>query len=203
MRRRAADERAAAAADRAAAASDRHRSALDRQLANVDELTGLFRRGPGELALAHEIDRSRRLGVPLVVGILDVDGLKEVNDTQGHAAGDAVLRDVPTAILATLRSYDVAVRWGGDEFVCALSNVTVDVAITRFEAIRRAFAALRPESSMSIGLAALCEGDSLEGLIGRADAALYHAKATAGDAPHDPPALHAVPPRPDPELESA
>ena len=66
-----------------------------------------------------------------------------------------MLRDVPTAILTTLRSYDVAVRWGGDEFVCALSDVTVEVAADRFDDIRRAFAALRPEASISVGLAAL------------------------------------------------
>jgi len=51
-----------------------------------------------------------------------------INDNQGHAAGDALLRDVPTAITSTLRSYDVTVRWGGDEFVCALSDVTLEPA---------------------------------------------------------------------------
>ena len=60
--------------------------------------------------------------------MIDVDALKDVNDVQGHAAGDALLRDVPTAITSAVRSYDVTVRWGGDEFVCSLYDVSLEVA---------------------------------------------------------------------------
>jgi diguanylate cyclase (GGDEF)-like protein len=184
LRRQAAQERIAAAADREQAAADREQAAADREqaaadrrYAGVDELTGVFRRGTGELALIREIDRSRRPGRSLVLATIDVDGLKAVNDTQGHPAGDAVLRDVATAIIATMRSYDVTVRWGGDEFVCALSDVTLEVASERMAEIQRALDARRPGASISCGLAELEHDDTLESLMARGDSALYRAKA--------------------------
>lgn len=176
VRQESAQERIAAAADRDAAAADREQAALDRSHAGVDELTGVFRRGTGELALIHELDRARRSGRPLVLVVIDVDELKTVNDNQGHAAGDALLRDVPTAITSTLRSYDVTVRWGGDEFVCALSDVTLGGASNRVAEMQRALEALRPGTSISTGLAELRDDDSLESLIARADRDLYRAK---------------------------
>ena len=126
-RQRAADERAAATADRRAAADDREHAASDRRLGGLDQLTGVFRRGMGELAPTHEIDRARRLGRRFVLAVLDVDELKEVNDRAGHAAGDALLRDVGS------RSVDAALLrhhrpLGGDEFVCAMSDVNPELA---------------------------------------------------------------------------
>jgi diguanylate cyclase (GGDEF)-like protein len=176
LRRQAALERSAAAADRKAAAEDRDEAAADRNDAGLDELTGIFRRGTGELALAHEVDRSRRLGIPMVVAMIDVDGLKVINDKQGHASGDALLRDVVSAITSTTRSYDVTMRWGGDEFVCALSDVSLEVAAKRTGRIQSALEELRHGASLSTGLAELHDDDSLETLIGRADADLYRLK---------------------------
>ena len=169
-------ERDAAENDRAAAASDREHAAADRSYASLDELTGVFRRGAGELALSHEIDRARRSGRSLVLAVIDVDDLKALNDSRGHAAGDALLRDVPTAIISALRSYDVTVRWGGDEFVCGLSDVTMDEAAERIEEIHRSLGTRRPPASISVGLAELGTGDTLESLIARADVNLYRAK---------------------------
>jgi diguanylate cyclase (GGDEF)-like protein len=177
IRERAASERMSAAADREAAAADREQAAADRSYAGLDELTGVLRRGMGELALTHEIDRSRRSGRSLVLAVIDIDALKRVNDTEGHAAGDALLRDVPAAIASALRSYDVTVRWGGDEFVCGLSDVTIDIASERVNDIQKALAARRPPASVSVGLAELRDGDTLESLVARADVALYRAKA--------------------------
>jgi diguanylate cyclase (GGDEF)-like protein len=176
-RQKAAAERSKAAADREAAAADRRRAAADRRDDGLDDLTGVFRRATGELALTHEIARARRSGRSLVLAIIDVDGLKVVNDTHGHAAGDALLQDVPAAITSTLRAYDVTVRWGGDEFVCALSEVSLEVARDRIAEIQRALAALRPGASISAGLAELLDDDTLESLIARADAVLYRAKS--------------------------
>ena len=175
-RRQSASERIRAATDREAAAADRHEAAGDRRYAGLDELTGVFRRGTGELALTHEMHRARRSGQPLVLAVIDVDGLKAVNDRYGHAAGDGLLRDVATAIVATLRAYDVTVRWGGDEFVCALSDVTLEVAAERLADIRCALQASRPDASFSAGLALLAQGDDLDALISRADVALYEDK---------------------------
>jgi diguanylate cyclase (GGDEF)-like protein len=180
VRRQAAVERVAAARDREAAAEDRLRAAADSRHADLDELTGVFRRGSGELALTHEIERSRRFDRPLVLAIIDVDALKDVNDNQGHAAGDALLRDVPAAIISTLRSYDVTVRWGGDEFVCALYDVSLDVALHRLADIQRALEALRPGASISAGLALVADDDTLESAIARADTALYRSKVNRG-----------------------
>ncbi len=177
LRERSAHERAAAAADRGAAAADRRTAAEDRRHAGVDELTGLFRRGTGELALTQEIARSRRAQRPLALALIDIDGLKRVNDAHGHAAGDALVRNVATAITTTMRAYDVSVRWGGDEFVCALADTTLDVAAERLAAIRKTLTALPSSPSISAGLAALGDDDDLEALIARADSALYRAKA--------------------------
>jgi diguanylate cyclase (GGDEF)-like protein len=176
LRRQAAADREAAATDRERAAADRRQAAVDRRFAGVDDLTGVFRRGTGEVALHHELDRARRSGRPLALAMIDVDGLKAVNDCAGHAAGDALLRSVAAAIATSLRSYDVIVRWGGDEFVCALSNATLDDAERRLEDVEDTLHADRPDASLSAGLAAMCPDDSLEDLVGRSDAALYLVK---------------------------
>ena len=128
-RTRAAAEREAAARDRERAAEDRRQAARDRRAAaeelareGVDHLTGALRRRVGLGAIQREIDRTRRTGERLVVAFVDVDGLKTVNDTEGHAAGDELLREVARSITQHLRSYDVIARFGGDEFVCSLSG---------------------------------------------------------------------------------
>jgi diguanylate cyclase (GGDEF)-like protein len=167
----------AAAHDRAAASADRRQAARDRQAAGLDELTGVLRRGAGEQALLREIERAHRSGRPLTVAVLDVDALKAVNDRHGHAAGDALLRDVATAVSATMRAYDLAIRWGGDEFVCALSDATIEVAADRVADVRRALAARQPGAAVSVGIAAFEDADSLESVVARADADLYRAKA--------------------------
>nr|MDQ6915129.1 GGDEF domain-containing protein [Actinomycetota bacterium] len=176
-------DRARAAADRDRAAADRDQAAIDREHAraallhaHVDELTGSYRRGVGILALQREIDRARRSGGRLVLAFVDVDGLKELNDREGHAAGDALLIDVVETIRSHLRSYDPVVRFGGDEFLCALSDLDLDSARTRFAEIQAALREVREGCSVSVGLAALRSDDSLEDLTARGDAALYEAK---------------------------
>jgi len=183
VRERAADDRARAAADRERAARDRELAAADLeqtvaelQQANLDALTGAYRRGLGDSVLQHEIDRAARSDGRLVLAFVDVDGLKEVNDRDGHAAGDALLRDVVQVIRSKLRSYDPVVRFGGDEFVCALSSSDLDDARRRFEAIRAELAGVREGASISVGLAAMRAGDTLEDLIARGDAGLYETK---------------------------
>lgn len=176
LRHRAECERRAATADREAAARDRDAAAAERRFAGLDELTGALRRSTGELALSHEIDRARRSGMALIVAMIDVDGLKAVNDERGHAAGDELLRDVALAITTTLRTYDITVRWGGDEFVCAISDTTAAVAGIRVAAIQSELERRRPGTSISCGLAELEQGDWLESVVARADAALYRVK---------------------------
>jgi diguanylate cyclase len=113
----------------------------------------------------------------LVVAYVDVDGLKEVNDRHGHAAGDALLRAIVTALRSKLRPYDPVVRWGGDEFVCAISDAELEDARGRIDEIRGLPAETHPGASMSVGLAALGQGDTVDALIERADEALLEARA--------------------------
>jgi diguanylate cyclase (GGDEF)-like protein len=175
-RERAAIDRQEAAIDRQHAARDRARAHADLERAQLDGLTGAYRRPLGEVELTNEIARARRSGGRLVLAFVDVDSLKERNDREGHAAGDALLRSVVAAIRSNLRAYDPIVRFGGDEFVCALSNTNLDGARRRFDEIREALRQLDHTGSISVGLAALGPSDTLEDLTARGDAALYREK---------------------------
>jgi diguanylate cyclase (GGDEF)-like protein len=141
--------------------------------ARVDELTGALRRSAGFSALASEIDRARRDQTSLVVGFLDVDGLKSVNDNFGHHAGDSLLIAVLGALRASLRSYDVIVRFGGDEFVYSLAGADLEAADARFRTMRTLLEHAAPGRTVSAGFAELCDGDDLDALVRRADVDLY------------------------------
>ncbi|MFI5312623.1 MAG: GGDEF domain-containing protein [Candidatus Dormibacteria bacterium] len=161
-----------------ARAVDRLRALVDQctRLAGqvtVDELTGALRRGAGLAALQREIDRSRRIpGKGLVVIFIDVDGLKAVNDRDGHAAGDERLRETVAALRQRLRSYDLVVRYGGDEFLCVLTDSRAAEAV-RTAASLCQHVVRRTGGSVSVGIAELTAGDSVDALVERADAALY------------------------------
>lgn len=173
---RAADDRQRAARDRANAS--REKAGLEAALrsAHLDELTGAYRREMGRMALNQEIDRARRANGKLVVAFVDVDGLKDLNDRVGHAAGDRVLQTVVTAIRKRLRSFDPITRYGGDEFVCGLGGTDLEEAAHRFAAIG---AAIKTEAGVgiSVGLARLTAGDDADRLTDRADAAMLKVKA--------------------------
>jgi diguanylate cyclase (GGDEF)-like protein len=109
--------------------------------------------------------------------MIDVDGLKEVNDAGGHAAGDALLRDVAAAIKAKLRSYDPVVRMGGDEFICAFPHTALEPAIGQVAEMQAALSESQPSASLSVGFADLRPKETLEDLLARGDAELYRVKA--------------------------
>jgi diguanylate cyclase (GGDEF)-like protein len=171
-RARAEEERAQAASDRIVAAQERAQAALDRHVSEIDELTHVQRRGAGIEHLQKEIDRARRACEELVVAFIDVDGLKLVNDSKGHIAGDALLVAVADSLRACLRSYDLVMRFGGDEFVCALPNTDVEQSRRRFTEVSSILAATPAHGSITVGFAQLLAGDSPEDLIERADADL-------------------------------
>ena len=182
-RAKAADDRARAAADREEAARERVEAARNRtesadnlKLAATDELTGAWTRKFGLEEMSRELERAHRTGAALVLASIDVDGLKEVNDSQGHLAGDALLRLVGETLRANLRTYDVIVRYGGDEFVCAMPNLTLSEAKPRFDKITAALSTVDPEHSVTFGLADAAPADSLHELIARADANLLEAR---------------------------
>jgi len=145
--------------------------------AAVDDLTGVMRRGPGLAMLHGEVERAHRLDVGLVAVFLDVDGLKAVNDREGHAAGDDLLRAVGEALRKRLRSYDLVFRYGGDEFAAALLGTTLPEARAILADVRRCFASATGGQKLSVGLATLQHGETAEALLGRADAALYAGRA--------------------------
>jgi diguanylate cyclase (GGDEF)-like protein len=175
-RKRAADDRAAAARERADARNS-HREAADAlSVAATDELTGAWTRKFGLAQVSHELERAHRVGAKLVVAFVDVDGLKHVNDGHGHLAGDALLRLLGETLRANLRGYDVLVRYGGDEFLCAMPNLRAAEARSRFEKIAAALRASDTGHSVTFGLAEAEAADSLEDLIMRADEALLEAR---------------------------
>ena len=171
-RRGGASDRTQAADDRDAAAADRVLSARERAISSIDEPTGAYRRDAGTLELEREVARAKRTDRPLVLAFTDVDGLKATNDSLGHHAGDQRLRQTVKSIRAHLRSYDLIVRFGGDEFVCALQDITMSEAARRFEAVNADLAETE-DGSITVGLAELESEDSLGDVIARADEALY------------------------------
>ena len=122
-----------------------------------------------------EIARARRARRPLALVVIDVDGLKQVNDILGHASGDRLLTDVAAAWTGVLRKEDLLARVGGDEFILVLPDTTTDRAgevIDRLRGVRGPARGTR----WSAGVAALREGECADDLIDRADRRMYAAK---------------------------
>lgn len=173
-----------AAEDREEAARERLHALVDRELladqlasAETDVLTGARTRAAGLRDLDRELDRCRRNAGMLVVAYVDVVGLKALNDSEGHAAGDELLRQVVTLIRDHLRSYDLTVRVGGDEFVCAMSDMSLRDARRRFKQVADALAAAPHAYAIRTGFAQLTAQESATELIARADSELI-------DSPH-------------------
>ena len=149
------------------------------RLALTDALTGLANRRAAELALSGAIRRAERgLGTPSVV-VVDLDGFKDVNDRDGHAAGDAVLRSVAERLQTTARSVDLVARTGGDEFVVLLEHTGGSGAVAAVDRLRRALAEAVPGGNAvraSVGFATYRPGDSPASLLSRADAEMYGEK---------------------------
>ncbi len=151
--------------------------------AKSDPLTGLANRRVLEEALGRETDRARRYGARLSVLMVDVDGLKAINDRFGHPAGDAVLQTSAAILLETVRSVDVPGRWAGDEFLVILPDTTGHQAKQLARRLRRRVrqqpAHVNQEdirASLSIGVAEYATDETPEALIRRVDTALYQAK---------------------------
>ena len=137
-----------------------------------DELTGVLNRQAGFAALGREIDRCSRSGEQFVLGYLNVDRMKVVNDTRGSRAGDEILRKVTAALRATLRSYDVIARLGGDEFLFSLPGSDMATAEQRVKEFGAILSEEAPGSTASVGFADLHEHDTLDDLIAAAETAM-------------------------------
>jgi len=171
-----AGERTDAEHDRDVALTDRGASARERASASLDGLTGVYLRGAGRLEVEREIARARRTDQSLVLAFVDVDHLKAINDSHGHAGGDRTLVEVAKTIRAKLRSYDLIVRYGGDEFVCAISGLPMADVAKRLSLVNAVLAEAPEKASVSVGLAELESEDSPEDLVARADTALYRVR---------------------------
>ena len=150
------------------------------RLADRDKLTGLYNRRKLDNALAQEVTRSERYNRPLSVIIIDIDHFKNVNDTYGHPVGDAVLAESAARLSGTLRTSDIAGRWGGEEFLIICPETTLNTAVVLAERLRADYAARAfpevGELTASFGVAAHCHGLQAQDVVHRADRALYRAK---------------------------
>jgi two-component system cell cycle response regulator len=167
--------------------SDHLRDRLEEsvELALTDALTGLNNRRYLETHLKALAEQARAANRPLSVLFADVDSFKAINDTYGHDAGDAVLRELASRLRRNTRNIDLACRIGGEEFVVVMPDVGADRASQAAERLRACIAGepfqVDGERSLqvtaSVGIATL-DGvhDSAEGLLRRADQALYLAK---------------------------
>jgi diguanylate cyclase len=146
------------------------------KLAILDPLTGLYNRRCGEQRLMEEITRAKRHGHPLTVIALDLNKLKYVNDTYGHAAGDELIKCFAARINKAIRGSDLAVRQGGDEFLLLLPECKpeeVRHVLMRLSGIKVDIAGQMIPISFSAGWANYIAGESSDELLKRADEALY------------------------------
>ena len=156
------------------------------RLATVDPLTGIANRQAILSHVEEELDRAVRYHRPVSLIMVDLDHFKRLNDSYGHAAGDAVLREVAQQLSGNVRSVDVAGRYGGEEFLILLPETDVDAAAALAEKLRRVVASSEVRTqdgdrltiTMSAGVAGgLGRAIPIDSLVRDADAALYAAKA--------------------------
>jgi diguanylate cyclase (GGDEF)-like protein len=159
--------------------------AAGRMAARIDPLTGIANRG-GFMECAERVfERCRRKSAPVSVMMFDLDWFKAVNDTHGHAVGDAVIRTFCEITAGALRPNDVFGRLGGEEFAVVLPGSSIEAAYARAERIRISFAescrfvtGRRVEATVCCGLAASSAAEeTLGALLAASDTALYRAKA--------------------------
>jgi diguanylate cyclase (GGDEF)-like protein len=142
-------------------------------IALTDPLTGLANRRAWEEELRREVARARRNSHRLALVMLDIDHFKQLNDTQGHQAGDSVLAEAAASWRDAVRTTDFLARYGGDEFAMLLPDCPAEYGQTVLERIRTA---IPPGCSCSAGIAYWNGAETAESLLSRADAALYEAK---------------------------
>ncbi len=143
------------------------------RIAHTDELTGLPNRRAWREALPREMARAQRERWPLCVAMLDVDGLKQLNDSRGHHAGDQLLKQNAAAWSAALRPVDLLARYGGDEFAAILTGCRLEDAR---KLVERLADATPKDRSFSVGIAEWDGVQDLHALVSDADARLYEAK---------------------------
>ena len=169
-----------------AAAVEQHVKSRSRELeaeANTDALTGLFNLRYLQREIAQLLDFYRRYEYPFALLLMDIDGLKRINDAHGHAAGDRLLMQVAVSIRRSIRAVDTPARMGGDEFCVLAPNQDAKHAFVLAQRLAQAVEAevASPDDAparLSIGVVCCPEhGDNPEALLELADKAMYRAKA--------------------------
>ena len=157
------------------------------EIKNIDtvQLTSVLNRRGLEEAFAVEDARAARAGSPLSVALLDIDNFKQLNDQLGHAAGDEALKHLAGILRDTVRPSDVVARFGGEEFVLLLPDTGIDEAVAVMTRVQRTLTRKfflhqneRVLITFSAGVALRAAGESRDGVVGRADGAMYKAKKT-------------------------
>lgn len=154
------------------------------KMAETDALTGVANRREFENTLARELSRAARTGEPLTLAMLDVDHFKKFNDTYGHQAGDAVLKDVAQALVDNSRDFDVVARYGGEEFAVILPGCSMREALLVAERLREGVAAVTADAPIraSAGVASFpTHAADAVSLVKAADEALYESKRAGRD----------------------
>lgn len=158
--------------------------------ATHDLLTGLFNRQYLQDYLEMEFYRVKRKKLELFIILLDIDNFKQFNDNFGHEMGDAILREIGVFLTSNVRGNDIACRYGGEEFIIVMSEITRDIVQKRAELLREGFKELAILShnkqlkgiTISLGVASYPQnGFSIDEVIDAADKAMYHAKELGRD----------------------
>ena len=161
--------------------------------ATIDSLTGLSNRQSFDVRLREEIERAKRSSGTLAVLMIDIDDFKAVNDTNGHPAGDAVLQAASDVLRSIVRVFDVCARYGGDEFAIVMPNSECASTSAAAERIRERIATSYERDArlaglwrvtVSVGVATMCDGETAEEIVRRADDSLYRAKAAGKNCVH-------------------
>ncbi len=160
---------------------------LNKQLdysSRIDVLTGLYNRRHMEERLGEEHQVFLRTGREFSVMSADIDDFKLVNDTYGHDAGDAVLKNLSKLFLSMVREYDVVARWGGEEFLLLFPGMKKEDAFERAQAIKREvesvsglYNGVNLHATVTLGVATISGGESIDELLKKADNALYKGKS--------------------------
>lgn len=153
--------------------------------AHRDPVTGVNNRTAMDSALVQEMNLAKRHAVPLSLIILDIDKFKQINDTYGHIAGDAILKRVAECMVESVRDSDIIYRYGGEEFVVLLRNTRKPGARLLAERIRKAVESMhfnyedfKIMITISAGLSTFIKSDTAKTFLERCDSALYEAKQT-------------------------
>lgn len=169
--------------DNRARVEDRNRIEELEEIALLCPLTEVGNRRYAEMALASAMEELTRYGWRFAILFVDLDHFKEVNDTHGHPVGDQLLRMTALALRGTLRSFDFVGRWGGEEFIVILPNMTDELLPTVAERCRRVVEESSNQTqgkqvrvTASIGATMAREDDMLEALVQRGDELMYASK---------------------------